>query len=75
MLEKITEITFKQKYACSVNTTPIVYCLESPFTLFNQSDKPICLVTAVDKQGRLLGDMIFRWDNIECIREVKKSKK
>ena len=75
MKDKITEITFKQRGVCSVNVTPIAYCLESPYTLFNQSDKPICLVSSCDEQGKFLGDMIFRWDNIECIREVKKSKK
>lgn len=71
MLEKITEITFKQKDVIGVGVTPVVYCIETPYTLFHQySDKPILLVTTCDEYGKIIGDMIIRWDNIECVREV-----
>lgn len=71
MLEKITEITFKQKDVVDVGLIPIAYCIETPYTLFHQySDKPILLVTACDEYGKIIGDMILRWDNIECVREV-----
>ena len=71
MLEKITEITLKQKDAIDVGATPIIYCIETPYTLFHQySDKPILLVTTCDGYGKIIGDMIIRWDNIECVREV-----
>lgn len=71
MLEKITEITFKQKDVIGVRVTPVVYCIETPYTLFHQySDKPILLVTACDEYGKIIGDMILRWNNIECVREV-----
>ena len=71
MLEKITEITFKQKDVIGVGVTPVVYCIETPYTLFHQySDKPILIVTTFDEYGKIIGDMIIRWDNIECVREV-----
>ena len=64
MLEKITEITFKQKDVIDVGAKPVVYCIETPYTLFHQyGDKPILY-------GKIIGDMILRWDNIECVREV-----
>lgn len=71
MLEKITEITFKQKDVIDVGAIPVVYCIETPYTLFHQySDKPFLLLTACDKYGKIIGDMILKWDNIECVREV-----
>ena len=75
MLEKITEITFKQNDVIDIGAKYIIYCIETPYTLFHQySDKPILLVTACDKYGKIIGDMIFKWDNIECVREVKPKK-
>lgn len=71
MLEKITEITFKQKNVIDVSEAPVVYCIETPYTLFHQySDKPILLVTTCDEYGKIIGDMILKWDSIECVREV-----
>lgn len=75
MLEKITEITFKQKDVIGIGAKYIVYCIETPYTLFHQySDKPILLVTTCDEYGKIIGDMIFKWNNIECVREVKPKK-
>lgn len=71
MLEKITEITFKQKDVIDIREKYIIYCIETPYTLFHQySDKPVLLLTACDEYGKIIGDMIIRWDNIECVREV-----
>lgn len=76
MLNTITEITFKRKEEGNIKVTPIVYCLESPYSLFsNCSDKPVLFVTACDEYGNYIGDMVFRWDNIECIRDIKPKEK
>lgn len=71
MLEKITEIAFKKIDIIDVGAIPVVYCIETPYALFHQySDKPFLLLTACDKYGKIIGDMILKWDNIECVREV-----
>lgn len=76
MLEKITEITFKQKDVIDVEAKYIVYCIETPYTLFHQySDKPFLLLTTCDEYGKIIGDMILKWDNIECVREVTPKEK
>lgn len=76
MLEKITEITFKQKDVIDIGAIPVVYCIETPYTLFHQySDKHILLVTTCDEYGKIIGDMILKWDNIECVREVTPKEK
>lgn len=76
MQERITEITFKQKDVIDIGAKYIVYCIETPYTLFHQySDKSFLFVTACDEYGKYIGDMIFKWDNIECIRDIKPKEK
>lgn len=75
MQERITEITLKQKDVIDIGSKYIVYCIETPYTLFHQySNKPVLFVTACDEYGKSIGDMILKWDNVECVREVKPKK-